>query len=110
MTYIVDDACIKCKYTDCVDVCPVDCFLEGPEFLVIDPDSCIDCGICEPACPAGAIKSDAQMTDHLKYWRDINAKLTKEYTPIFKQKDPLPMADIWNPLLNSEIGSKKDLL
>mgnify|MGYP000072974236 CR=1 FL=1 len=110
MTYIVDDACVKCKYTDCVDVCPVDCFLEGPEFLVIDPNGCIDCGVCEPECPAGAIKSDAHLTDKLKYWRDINAQLTKEYTPIYTKKSALPNADHWNPLLNPTIGDKKDLL
>ena len=51
MTYIVDDSCIKCKYTDCVEVCPVDCFYEGENTLVINPDECIDCGVCEPECP-----------------------------------------------------------
>lgn len=110
MTYIVDGACIKCKYTDCVDVCPVDCFLEGPEFLVIDPYGCIDCGVCEPECPAGAIKPDTHLTEDLKYWRDLNARLTKEYTPITQKIDPLPDADHWNPKYNPSIGDKRNLL
>ncbi|EGQ60699.1 ferredoxin [Acidithiobacillus sp. GGI-221] len=63
MTYVVTESCIKCKYTDCVDVCPVDCFREGPNFLVIDPDECIDCTLCEPECPAGAIFRDDDMPD-----------------------------------------------
>eukprot|EP01035_Chromulina_nebulosa_P006172 gene6172-8351_t len=58
MTYVVTDNCIKCKYTDCVEVCPVDCFYEGDNMLVIHPDECIDCGVCEPECPADAIKPD----------------------------------------------------
>ncbi len=109
MTYIVTEACIKCKYTDCVDVCPVDCFLEGPEFLVIDPDVCIDCGVCELECPADAIVPDIKMTPELEYWREINAKLTKTYTPIYKSKEPLLDADTWNPKLNT-VASKKELL
>ena len=60
MTYVVLDNCIKCKYTDCVEVCPVDCFYEGENFLVINPDECIDCGVCEPECPAEAIKPDTE--------------------------------------------------
>ena len=55
MTHVVTESCIQCKYTDCVDVCPVDCFREGPNFLTIDPDECIDCGACEPECPVNSI-------------------------------------------------------
>ena len=63
MTYVITENCIKCKYTDCVEVCPVDCFHEGPFFLVINPDECIDCSMCEPECPIDAIKSDDDLTD-----------------------------------------------
>ena len=65
MTYVVTESCIKCKYTDCVEVCPVDCFYEGPEFLVIDPEECIDCGLCEPECPIEAIKADDELKDYI---------------------------------------------
>lgn len=110
MTYIVDGACIKCKYQDCVPVCPVDCFLEGPEFLVIDPNQCIDCGVCEVECPAGAIHPDTFMNPELEYWARINADLSKVYKPI-SQKGPVPAdADQWNPRLNTSVGDKKDLL
>ena len=71
MTYVVTDNCIKCKYTDCVEVCPVDCFYEGENFLVIHPDECIDCGVCEPECPAEAIKPDTE--PGLDKWLKLNA-------------------------------------
>ena len=64
MTYVVTESCIKCKYTDCVEVCPVDCFYEGPEFLVIHPDECIDCGLCEPECPIDAIYADDELPNN----------------------------------------------
>lgn len=110
MTYIVDDACIKCKYTDCVDVCPVDCFYEGPNFMVIDPDGCIDCGVCQPECPAGAIYPDTIMSNHLQFWKDKAAELSKTYKNCTEKKDPMPCADAWNPLINKEIKDKTDLL
>ena len=72
MTYLVNDKCIKCKHTDCVDVCPVDCFYEGKNMLVINPDECIDCGVCEPECPVDAILSDTE--DGTAEWVDINEK------------------------------------
>ena len=72
MTYVVTDNCIKCKYTDCVEVCPVDCFYEGENMLVIHPDECIDCGVCEPECPAGAIKPDTE--SDLSKWLALNAE------------------------------------
>lgn len=110
MTYIVDGACIKCKYQDCVSVCPVDCFLEGPDFLVINPDECIDCGVCEPECPADAIHSDTRMTPELEYWAKINLDLANTYRPITKKGLVPADADTWNPKLNKNIGDKKDLL
>jgi ferredoxin len=71
MTFVVTEACIKCKYTDCVEVCPVDCFYEGENMLVIDPDQCIDCGVCEPECAISAIKPDTE--PGLEHWLDLNA-------------------------------------
>lgn len=110
MTYIVDGACIKCKYQDCVVVCPVDCFKEGPEFLIINPDECIDCGVCEPECPAGAIHPDTYMTPELTYWAKINLDLNKTYQPITRKGAVPADADHWNPKLNTSVGNKKDLL
>lgn len=110
MTYIVDGACIRCKYQDCVSVCPVDCFFEGPDFLVIDPDQCIDCGVCEPECPAGAIHPDTYMTPELQYWADKNKELVSKYKPIHVKGLVPEDADQWNPRLNNSIGDKKELL
>ena len=90
MTYIVNDKCIKCKHTDCVDVCPVDCFYEGKNMLVINPDECIDCGVCEPECPVDAILSDTE--DGTAEWVDINEKYSKMWPNINQKKDPLPDA------------------
>ena len=95
MTYIVNDACIKCKYTDCVEVCPVDCFYEGENMLVINPQECIDCGVCEPECPADAIKPDTD--PDAKAWVDFNRQWAEIWPNIFEQKDPLPDADSFNP-------------
>ena len=72
MTYIVMDACIRCKYMDCVEVCPVDCFYEGENMLVIDPDECIDCGACVPECPVDAIFADTDVPDEEEYWIERN--------------------------------------
>ena len=77
MTYIVNDKCIKCKLTDCVDVCPVDCFYEGKNMLVIKPDECIDCGVCEPECPVDAIKPDTE--EGAEKWVEINKKYTEYF-------------------------------
>lgn len=96
MTYIVNDSCIACKYTDCVEVCPVDCFYEGENMLVINPDECIDCGVCEPECPAEAIIAD----NHPKFTQrllDINDKMSQIWPVIVEQIDPLPDADKYNP-------------
>ena len=89
MTYVVTDNCVRCKYTDCVTVCPVDCFYEGENMLVIDPDECIDCGVCVPECPAEAIFPESE---ELLKWVDINREYAKKWPVIAKQKDPLPEA------------------
>lgn len=94
MTYVVTEACIKCKYTDCVEVCPVDCFYEGENTLVINPNECIDCGVCEPECPAEAILPDTE--DGLEAMLELNTKYSEEWPNITAKKDPLPDADEWN--------------
>ena len=81
MTYIVTDACVKCKFMDCVEVCPVDCFYEGENFLVIHPDECIDCGVCEPECPVDAIKPDTEDEPDGK-WLTINTEYAKVWPNI----------------------------
>jgi ferredoxin len=90
MTYIVNEACIKCKYTDCVEVCPVDCFYEGENMLVIHPDECIDCGVCEPECPVDAIKPDTE--PGLEKWLELNRSYSELWPNITSKKDPLPDA------------------
>ena len=91
MTYVVTDNCIACKYTDCVEVCPVDCFYEGENFLVIHPDECIDCGVCEPECPAEAIKPDTE--PGLDKWLKLNADFSESWPNITIKKEPLPEAE-----------------
>ena len=86
MTYVVTDACIKCKYMDCVEVCPVDCFYEGENMLVINPNECIDCGVCEPECPAEAILPDTE--DGIEQWLELNTKFSAEWPNITQKKDP----------------------
>jgi ferredoxin len=106
MTYVVTENCIKCKYTDCVAVCPVDCFVEGPNFLAINPNECIDCAVCVPECPAKAIYSDSDIPPDQRIFIGINAELSASGWPkITKQKDPLPDADDWKDKPN-----KRDLL
>ena len=89
MTYVVDEKCIKCKHMDCVDVCPVDCFYEGENMLVIHPDECIDCGVCEPECPAEAILSDTE--DGIEKWAEINRKYSEIWPNINEKKTPRKM-------------------
>jgi ferredoxin len=93
MTYVVTDACIRCKYMDCVSVCPVDCFYEGEHMLVIDPASCIDCGVCEPECPAEAIKPDTE--PGLEPWLALNAKMAAILPQIAVKKEPPADRDDW---------------
>ncbi|MCS3903217.1 ferredoxin [Methylohalomonas lacus] len=96
MTYVVTENCIKCKYTDCVEVCPVDCFHEGPNMLVIDPDECIDCSLCEPECPVNAIYSEDDVPDDQYQFLEVNAELGREWPVLSEQKDPPADADEWD--------------
>jgi ferredoxin len=95
MTYVVTESCIKCKYTDCVDVCPVDCFHEGPNFLVIDPDECIDCTLCVAECPAEAIFAEDDVPVAQRSFIQLNAELAKQWPVILERKPPLGDADHW---------------
>lgn len=106
MTFVVKDNCIKCKYTDCVQVCPVDCFYEGENFLAINPDECIDCGVCEPECPAEAIVSDVALDGETVDWVDINRKYSEMWPNITGLRDPLPDADTHNRVLNPDVPDK----
>ena len=95
MTFVVVDNCIKCKYTDCVEVCPVDCFREGPNMLVIDPDECIDCNLCVPECPVDAIFAEDDLPDAKKNFIDLNKRLSKEWPMITTMKPAPADADQW---------------
>jgi len=95
MTHVVTESCIKCKHTDCVDVCPVDCFREGPNFLVIDPDECIDCAVCIPECPVNAIYAEEDLPAGQEAFTALNAELAKAWPVITDKKDALPDAEQW---------------
>ena len=95
MAFVVTESCIKCKYTDCVEVCPVDCFHEGPNFLVIDPDECIDCTLCEPECPVEAIVSEDDVPEGQEHFLKLNAELAKSWPVITKAKAAPEDADAW---------------
>jgi len=99
MTFIVTENCIKCKYTDCVEVCPVDCFYEGENMLVINPEECIDCGVCEPECPIGAIVPESE---DLVEWIEHNKKYSEQWPKITIKKEPLPEAESFRDLLNKK--------
>ena len=96
MTYVVTENCIKCKHTDCVAVCPVDCFYEGPNFLAINPDECIDCAVCVPECPVDAIYADSDLPEDQKVFLEINAEVFKLWPRITRQKPALPDAAEWD--------------
>ena len=93
MAYVVTDPCVKCKYMDCVEVCPVDCFYEGENFLVINPDECIDCGVCEPECPVEAIKPDTE--GDLSKWLEINRKYADSWPNITRKGEPPADREDW---------------
>ena len=105
MTFVVTEKCIKCKYTDCVEVCPVDCFHEGENFLVIDPEECIDCNLCVPECPIDAIYPEDELPENQHEFLEINARLAKEWPVITEIKSPPEDAEEWKDVLN-----KKQLL
>ena len=105
MTFVVTESCIKCKYTDCVEVCPVDCFYEGPNFLVINPDECIDCALCEPECPVNAIVSEDDLTDDQRHFLALNTELSAQWPNITVKKDGPPDAKEWE-----DVQSKIHLL
>jgi len=105
MTHVVTEACVRCRYTDCVDVCPVDCFKAGPNFLVIDPEECIDCAVCVPECPVNAIYAEEDTPEDQREFIEINAALAKAWPVITKKTDPLPDAEEY-----SKITAKKHLL
>ncbi len=95
MTYVVCEPCVKCKYTDCVDVCPVDCFMEGENALVISPDDCIDCGACVPVCPTKAIFEESDVPEKWAAYTELNATLAADWPLISEKKEPLEDADEW---------------
>jgi len=95
MTYVVTENCIRCKYTDCVDVCPVDCFRDGPNFLVIDPEECIDCTLCVAECPAEAIFAEDDVPADQQAFIALNAELSANWVPIVERKEPPADADDW---------------
>lgn len=95
MTHVVTQACIRCKYTDCVDVCPVDCFKEGPNFMVIDPEECIDCAVCVAECPVQAIYAEDDLPPDMHDFTALNAELAAVWPTISKRTAPLPGADAW---------------
>ena len=95
MTHVVTENCIKCKHTDCVDVCPVDCFREGPTFLVIEPDECIDCAVCIPECPVNAIYAEEDVPEDQRAFIALNVELARGWPTITEKKDALPDAEQW---------------
>ena len=96
MTYVVTENCIKCKYTDCVEVCPTDAFHEGPNFLVINPDNCVDCDLCVPECPAEAIFSDDEIPEGQEHFEELNDDLSRIWPVIDEMKEAPEDADDWN--------------
>lgn len=100
MTYVVTESCIRCKYTDCVEVCPVDCFREGPNMLAIDPETCIDCAVCVPTCPVNAIFAEADVPPEQKIFTGLNAELARRWPPITATKAAAPDAEEWKQQSN----------
>lgn len=102
MPFVVTDSCIQCKYTDCVEVCPMDCFRQGPNFLVIVPDNCIDCSMCVPECPVGAIYNETDLPPEQRHFIEINARLAvhPEWQPITRSQAPLPDHESWRTVAN----------
>ena len=103
MTYVVTESCIQCKYTDCVDVCPVDCFVEGTNFLAIDPEECIDCTLCVAECPVEAIYAEDDVPEDQQEFIEINAKLAEVYENITEAREPLPESEKYKDIKNKKI-------
>lgn len=108
MTFVVTENCIRCKYMDCVEVCPVDCFYEGPNFLTINPDECIDCALCEPECPVNAIYSEDELPEAYQAFLGLNAELSQQWPNITAKKEPPADADSWKDVPNKREFLEKD--
>ena len=107
MPFVVTGKCINCRYSDCVEVCPVSCFYEGENMMVINPDECIDCGVCEPECPIEAIKSDEELAPAELHWAQVNARYSALWPNLTQSKGPLPDAETY---ADTPSEDKKDLL
>ena len=107
MAFVVTDACINCKHTDCVEVCPVDCFYEGDNFIVINPEECIDCGRCEPACPVKAIYAEDELPPDQIPFVEINDNLSRKWPNLTQKKDAMPEAEKYAEIKN-KIGMLKE--
>ena len=103
MTYVVTEKCIRCKYTDCVEVCPVDCFHEGPNMLVIDPVECIDCGLCVPECPIEAIFVEDELPEDQQAFIALNAELSLKWPVLAERKEPLADAEDWSDVSGKQM-------
>ena len=108
MTFVVSEPCIKCKHTDCVEVCPVDCFYEGPNFLVINPDECIDCALCEPECPVDAIFSEDELPEDQQEYLELNAQLSEKWENITESTDPMSDHEEWAEVKNKREHLEED--
>ena len=93
MTFVVTGNCQRCRFTDCVSVCPVECFHGDEEMLYIDPDECIDCGACVPECPVEAIYDETELPEELTQWKEVNAKKAPDLPAITESGDPYPGAE-----------------
>lgn len=105
MTFVVTESCIRCKYMDCVEVCPVNCFYEGPNSLAIHPDECIDCALCEPECPVNAIYAEDELPEAQREFLELNRKLSQKWPNITQMKAPPTDADKWK-----EVADKRQYL
>jgi ferredoxin len=105
MAFVVAEPCINCKYTDCVDVCPVDCFYEGKNMLVIHPDECIDCGACVPECPVEAIYDEDELPEKWSEYTALNAEYAEKWPNINERQDPMPDHEKWK-----DVEAKRDEL
>lgn len=108
MTFVVTEKCIRCKYGDCVEVCPVDCFREGPNMLVIDPEECIDCNLCVPECPVDAIFAEDEVPEDQKEFIELNEKLAKKWPVITTKCEPPSDANDWSNVPNKRQHLKED--